>query len=239
MKTSVESETRALMEDTCRIKDAYKVLQASMERETKALRDDVNSLKRENKALKWSLNRLASKVQEGWKYPVAILPDEYWQSKGYEDEAIDGLHVGFLEELKTAVSELEHGVCESVTVRFVNHDEDLVPHWNALFRSFRHINPYGAGVVLYLQSIELNEEVMRQVCYHVRHKNIRTVHFTNNEFIDMRGMRGMRGAISELGNALKSPKLKCLTWSENPIHNTEDMTLFTQVLSQSEALDKL
>ncbi|EJK59583.1 hypothetical protein THAOC_20169, partial [Thalassiosira oceanica] len=138
VKASVESKTRDLMEDTCRIKETYKALQASMERETRALRDDVNSLKMENKALKWSLNRLASKVQEGWRYPVAILPDEYWQNKGYEDEAIDGLHVGFLEELKTAVSELEHGVCESVTVRFVNHDEDLVPHWTALFRSFKH-----------------------------------------------------------------------------------------------------
>ncbi|EJK55835.1 hypothetical protein THAOC_24383, partial [Thalassiosira oceanica] len=226
----------------CRLKEERKLIQASTERQTKALRDDIEALKSENKALKWSLNQLARKVQEGWEYPVAIQPNEYWQDKGYEDYAIHDIKVEFLGELKTAVSELEHGVCNSVSIvsiSHVGHDEDLVPHWNALFRSFEHVNPYGAGVVLYLQSIELNEDVMRQICYHVRHKNIRTVHFTNNEFIDMRGMRGMRGAISELGNALKSPKLKCLTWSENPIHNTEDMTLFTQVLSQSEALDKL
>ncbi|EJK53706.1 hypothetical protein THAOC_26798 [Thalassiosira oceanica] len=49
----------------------------------------------------------------------------------------------------------------------------------------------------------------------------------------------MRGAISELGKALKSPKLKSLTWYRNPIGSVEDMNLFTRALSQSNALDEL
>ncbi|EJK47650.1 hypothetical protein THAOC_33615 [Thalassiosira oceanica] len=49
----------------------------------------------------------------------------------------------------------------------------------------------------------------------------------------------MLEAISQLGNALKSPKLKCLEWYENPIESTEDMNQFTRVLSQSDAVDEL
>ncbi|EJK59832.1 hypothetical protein THAOC_19896 [Thalassiosira oceanica] len=109
----------------------HEEMKTSTGRETKALRDDIETLKSKNKALEWSLDRLASKVQEGWEYPVAIQPDEYWQ---------------FLGGLKRAVSQLEHGVCKSIVVRFADHDEDLMPHWNALFRSFQHINPHGEGV---------------------------------------------------------------------------------------------
>ncbi|KAL7544952.1 hypothetical protein ACHAWF_008321 [Thalassiosira exigua] len=216
----------------CTLKEASKALRASTEREAEALRDDVESLQSENKALKWSLDRLASKVQEGWEYPVAIQPDEYWQNKGYGEDDIDGLHVGFLEEMKEAVSQLEHGVFESVLISHVDHDEDLMPHWNALFRSFEHINPHGAGVELDLRSIELNE-VMRQICHHIRLRNINGVYFFDNGFVNM------RDAIGELGKALKSTKLKSLNWSGNPIQSVEDMTLFTRILSQSSALDEL
>ncbi|EJK77114.1 hypothetical protein THAOC_01074, partial [Thalassiosira oceanica] len=105
----MERETTGLREDICRLKKESMVIQSLTDRKTKALRDDVNSLKRENKALEWSLERLASKVQEGWEYPVAIQPDEYWQDKGYNDEAIEYLKEGFFEEVKVAVSQLEHG----------------------------------------------------------------------------------------------------------------------------------
>ncbi|EJK76400.1 hypothetical protein THAOC_01840, partial [Thalassiosira oceanica] len=233
MKTSMESETRALGGDMCRLKEANKAIQASTERETKALRDDVEALQSENKALRWSLDRLASKVQEGWEYPVAIQPDEYWQNKGYHDDAIYDMKIGFLKELKKAVSQLEHGVRAYVSVGNTFHDQDLVPHWNALFRSFEHINPHNTGVQLDLRYIELNKEVMRQICHHVRHKNIRMVVFENIR------LTNMRDAICELGKALKSPKLKSLMWSGHPIESTEDMTLFMRVLSQSDAVDKL
>ncbi|EJK58231.1 hypothetical protein THAOC_21663, partial [Thalassiosira oceanica] len=57
--------------------------------------------------------------------------------------------------------------------------------------------------------------------------------FDNNGFVNL------HSAISELGTALKSPKLKCLEWSRNAIVSVEDMALFTQVLSQSDAVDEL
>jgi len=234
MKTSVEIERRALREDISRLKEAHKALQALTERETKALRDDLKSLNRENKALEWSFFQLARKVQEGWEYPVADQPDEYWENKGYDEGAIECLRIDFLAEVETAVSELEHGVCDSITVGFVDHDEDLMPHWNALFQSFDLINPHGTGVVLDFQSIKLNEKVMRKICNHgIRRKNIGKVSFSNV------GFANMRGAISELGIALESPKLKSFTWCENPIESTEDMNLFTRVLSQNSALDEL
>ncbi|EJK64115.1 hypothetical protein THAOC_15182, partial [Thalassiosira oceanica] len=109
----------------------HEEMKTSTGRETKALRDDIETLKSINEALEWSLDRLASKVQEGWEYPVTIQPDEYWHNKGYDDEAIVDLKNDFLGKLETTVSELEHGVCDSITVRYVNHDEDLMPHWNA------------------------------------------------------------------------------------------------------------
>ncbi|EJK61614.1 hypothetical protein THAOC_17865, partial [Thalassiosira oceanica] len=208
----------------------------ALRRETKALRDDIEALRSDKKALEWSLERLTSKVQEGWEYAVTIQPDEYWQSKGYDDEDIGNLRDAFLGELKGSVSSLEHGVCDSISVGllgYVFHDEDLMPHWNALFRSFDYINPYDEGVRLRLHSIELNEEIMRQVCNYVRHKNIGRVSFEYNQFTNM------RGAIIELGEALRSPKLKSFTWCENPIESIEDMNLFTRVLSQSSALDEL
>ncbi|EJK48122.1 hypothetical protein THAOC_33110, partial [Thalassiosira oceanica] len=220
IKASVEGETRALKEDICRLKEANKALQVSMERQIEARRDGIE-------ALKWSLDRLASKVQEGWEYPVAIQPDEYWQNKGYEDEAIEYLKEGFFEEMKVAVSKLEHGVCEIVTVCSAGHDEDLMPHWKALFRSFEHINPYGEGVALNLLIIELNEQTMRRICNRIRHKNISRISFCRN------GFTNMRGAIIELGKALESPQLKHFTWSENPIESIQDMNLLTRVLSQS------
>ncbi|EJK52072.1 hypothetical protein THAOC_28701, partial [Thalassiosira oceanica] len=229
IKASVGRETKALREDICRLKEENKALQAS----TDSQRKDVETLKSKNNALDWSLRRLASKVREGWEYPVTIQPDEYWQNKGFGVDAITDLEYGFLGELKEAVSQLEHGVCDSITVGYVNHDEDLMPHWNALFRSFEHINPYGAGVELHLHCIEFSEESMRRICSHIRHKNISTVSFENSQFTNM------RGAISELGKALKSPKLKSLTWYRNPIGSVEDMNLFTRALSQSNALDEL
>ncbi|EJK60497.1 hypothetical protein THAOC_19136 [Thalassiosira oceanica] len=149
------------------------------------------------------------------------------ETKSYDDQAIDDLMDEFLEGLKDAVLELEHGVCDSIAVCCADHDEDLMPHWKALFRSFDYINPYGAGVELCLHYIELNEEVMRRICNHIRRKNIRKVHFISNRFANM------RGAIGELGNALKSQKIKSLTWSENPIESMEDMNLFTRVLSSN------
>ncbi|EJK74218.1 hypothetical protein THAOC_04116 [Thalassiosira oceanica] len=195
--------------------------------------DDVNSLKSENKALQWSLKRLARKAQEGWEYPVAIRPDGYWQGKGYDDEAIEGLKGWFFEELKTAVSRLEHGVCDSIKVGYANHDKALVLHWNALFQSFQHINPYDSGVKLSLLNMELNEEIMRQICHHIRYRNISRVSFSDNRFTNM------RGAINELGKALQSPQLKHLIWSGHTIETTEDMTLFTQVLTQSNSVEEL
>ncbi|EJK48642.1 hypothetical protein THAOC_32542 [Thalassiosira oceanica] len=233
IKMSMGRETTALRGDIRTLKEANKAIQALAERQTRALREDICRLKAEKKALKWSLDRLASKVQEGWEYPVAIQPNEYWQDKGYEDEVIHDLKVEFLGGLKGAVSELEHGVCDSVSIGSVSHDEDLMPHWNALFRSFEHINPYDAGVKFYIISTEISEEVMRQMCHHIRHRNISQVHFENIRFVNV------RGAISELGKALKSPNLKSLSWYESLIESTEDMTLFTQFLTQSNAVNEL
>ncbi|EJK45220.1 hypothetical protein THAOC_36174, partial [Thalassiosira oceanica] len=233
VKISMGRENRALREGICRLTEDNKAIQASTERQIEYLRDDVNALKSEKKALKWSLKRLASKVQEGWEYPVAIQPDEYWHNKGYDDHTIEYLKKWFFGQLGEAVSRLEYGVCESVTVGFVNHDEDLMPHWDVLFRSFEHINPYGEGMELCLQDIELNEEVMRQICHNIRRRNISQVSFKRIRFPNM------RGAINDLGMALKSPMLKYLEWSRNPLYNTEDMTLFTRALSQSNTIDEL
>ena len=235
IKVSMERETRTLRDDIVSLKgEENKAIQASAELEIEALRDEVEALKSENKALKWSLDRLARKVREDWEYPVAIQPSEYWRSKGYEDEAIYSLKEYFFDNLERAVSELEHGVCDHVTVGCVDHDEALMPHWNALFRCFQHINPHDAGVELCIQSIELNEEVMRRICYFVRNMNISQVDFSHNQFTNW------QRAISELGNALKSSKLRSFTWSGNRIETTEDMTLLTRVLSQKHtALDEL
>ncbi|EJK70400.1 hypothetical protein THAOC_08244, partial [Thalassiosira oceanica] len=64
--------------------------------------------------------------------------------------------------------------------------------------------------------------------------NISTVEFHDN------GFANMQDAISELGKSLKkSRQLKSLEWSRNPIHNTEDMSLFIRVLSQGNTVDKL
>ena len=165
---------------------------------------------------------------------MAIQPDEYWRSKGYEDDAIHNLNEYFFENFKRAVSELAHGVtCDYIYVGNADYDEDLLPHWEALFRSFQNINPHDAGVELCIQSIELNEELMRRICYFVRNMNISQVDFSHN------GFTNLHGAISELGNALKSSKLKSLQWDRNPIASTEDMTLFTRVLSQNNAVDEL
>ena len=233
IKMSMARETTALRADITTLKEGNKALQASTERDTKALKDDINALRNENKALKWSLHRLASKVREGWEYPLMIQPDEYWENKGYDDEAIDNLREGFLANLKRAVSDLELGVCDFISVGRVSHDEDLMPHWNALFRSFKHINPYDTGVELRMQSIELNEEVMRRICHNVRRSNINVVHIENV------GFTNLRDAIVELGKALKSTKLKYLDWTENPIESTEDMALFTRVLSQCDTVDEV
>ncbi|EJK59541.1 hypothetical protein THAOC_20220 [Thalassiosira oceanica] len=233
IKASMGRETRALREDICRLKEERKLIQASTERQTKALRDDIEALKSENKALKWSLNQLARKVQEGWEYPVAIQSDEYWQNKGYDAQAVQLLKLRFFAGLKNAVLELEHGVCDSIAVCCADHDEDLMPHWNALFQSFDLINPHGAGLVLDFSSIKLNEVIMREICHHVRHRNITQVHFSNNEFTNM------HAAISELENALKSRKLKSLSWSQNRIEYAEDMNLFTRALSRSNSVEEL
>ncbi|EJK73646.1 hypothetical protein THAOC_04719 [Thalassiosira oceanica] len=234
MKTSVGREAKAMRGNIRRLKEKNKAIQALAERQTNALRDDIEAVKSENMALKWSLNRLTCKVQEGWEYPVAIQPDEYWQDKGYNDVAIEYLKEGFFKEVKIAVSKLEHGVCDHVALSYArNHDEGLMPHWNALFQSFDHINPYGEGVRLCLQHIELNEAIMRQICHHIRHRNISQISFSNN------GFTNMRGAIIEMENALQSPKLKSLDWYRNPIGSMEDMTLFTRVLAQSNSVEEL
>ena len=226
IKTSMNCETKALRADISALKEENKALQAS--------REDIDALKSENEALQWSLDQLASKVRKGWRYPVAVQPDEYWENKGYDDNTITDIVVGFLENLEKAVSELEHGVCSSVYIGHANrHDDDLMPHWNALFRSFQHINPYGKGVKLFIDSIELNEEIMHQICDNINCRNISGVRFSDVSFTNL------RGAISELGNALESPSLKYLAWNENPIESTEDMTRFARALSQSDTIDEL
>ncbi|EJK74749.1 hypothetical protein THAOC_03554, partial [Thalassiosira oceanica] len=213
-KTLMECEVRALREDIVSLEGENKAIKASVKQEINALRDDIGALKSENEALEWSLHRLASKVQEGWEYPVAIQPHEYWQNKGYDDLAINNLKYGFFNGLKAAVSSLKHGVCDFITIGGIaDHDEDLVPHWHALFRSFQHINPYGAGVKLNIQSIELNEEVMRHICSNLRRRNISQVIFFDN------GFSNLRNAIIELGKALKSPNLKTVAWFQNPIES--------------------
>ena len=127
IKTLMERETKALRAEICALKEENKALQA----------DDIGPLKSENEALKWSLVQLASKVREGWEYQVAIQPDEHWQGKGYGLDAIQDLHYCFFRGLKRAVSSLGLGVCSHVIVGHadghVDHDEDLMPHWNALF----------------------------------------------------------------------------------------------------------
>ncbi|EJK61341.1 hypothetical protein THAOC_18198 [Thalassiosira oceanica] len=238
MKMSMERETRALRDDIVSLKEANKAVKMSMERDTRSLQDDMEALKSENDALKWSLDRLASKARGGWEYPVAIQPDEYWHNKGYDNRGIRMLKNEFLEKLMKAVFQLDYGVCNSIRVGCeyvgrVNHDEDLMPHWDVLFQSFEHINPWGEGVGLHLHSIELNEESMRIICHVLRHKNFCQVSF------DTVGFANLRGAISELGNALKSLGLKYLKWSGIPIESLEDMTLFARVLSQSNAVDQL
>ncbi|EJK48282.1 hypothetical protein THAOC_32936, partial [Thalassiosira oceanica] len=230
---SLERQHEEIMMSMGRENRALRDESASTERQIEDLRDDIEALKSKNRALEWSLNRLASKVQEGWEYPVTIQPDEYWQNKGYDDVSISDLKLWFFGGLKKAVSQLEHGVCESVSISFVDHNEDLMPHWNSLFRSFDYINPYGEGVELCLHYMELDEVVMRKICLNIRYNNISRVRFSNN------GFTNMQGAISELGNALKSQELKTLEWSESPIESAEDMTLFTRVLSQNSALDEL
>ncbi|EJK69452.1 hypothetical protein THAOC_09290, partial [Thalassiosira oceanica] len=162
----------------------------------------------------------------------------YWQNKGYEDPDIECIKVVFLGKLKEAVSQLEHGVFESVSISHVYHNEDLVPHWNALFRSFKHINPHDEGVELNFRVIELDEDLMWEICHHILHKNIRKVSFSRTHFTN-NGFPNLRGAIIELENALQSPKLKSLSWYRNPIESVEDMNLFTQALSRSNAVDEL
>jgi len=233
IKMSMERETRALRDDIDSLKEENTAIQASTEREAEARRDDVNALKRENKALKWSIDRLASKAMVNWKYPVWIQSDEYWSNKGYDDSAVVVIKNAFLGQLKKAVSKLEHGVCDRISLGNVAHDGDLMRHWDALFQSFRHINRYGTGVQLCFVSIGLNEELMRRICHNVRQKNIRLVSFDSVAFTNL------HGAISELGNALKSSKLKSLQWDRKPIASTEDMTLFTRVLSQNNSVDEL
>ncbi|EJK75031.1 hypothetical protein THAOC_03259, partial [Thalassiosira oceanica] len=233
MKTSMGRESKALRDDICRLTEENEELQAWTERQIEFLRNDVDKLETKNNALQRSLKRLASKVQEGWEYPVTIQPYEYWQNKGYDLLAIQNLKLRFFRRLKEAVSELEHGVCDSITVGHANcDDKDLVPHWNALFRSFEHINPY-SGVVLYLYAINMSEDVMTQICYHIQKDCIRKVSF------DTVGFTNLRGALIQLGEALKSPTLKSLEWHENSIRSTEDMSLFMRALSQSSAVNEL
>ncbi|EJK51825.1 hypothetical protein THAOC_28970 [Thalassiosira oceanica] len=232
----LESMLKQALDRIDSLERQHEEMKTSMERETKALRDDIETLKSKNKALEWSLDRLARKAQEGWEYRVAIQPDEYWRNKGYDDQDIECLKEDFLGELKTAVSDLEHGVCDLIKVGYmgyVDHDEDLMPHWNSLFRSFDYINPHDAGVELDLRYIELNEQIMREICHHVRHKNIRMVSFSSNRFSNM------RVAINELENALQSPRVNSFKWFGNPIESVEDMNLFTRAISRSNALDEL
>ncbi|EJK75320.1 hypothetical protein THAOC_02958, partial [Thalassiosira oceanica] len=121
MKTSMEREMKALREEVCRLKEENKAIQASTGRQIEFLRHNVESLQIKNKALKWSLDRLASKVQEGWEYPMIIQPDEYWRNKGYDDYDIECLKEDYLGGLKRAVSSLEHGVCDYIAVGHANH----------------------------------------------------------------------------------------------------------------------
>ena len=137
LQESTEREIGALQDEINALKsENKKALQASTGCEIEALKERINFLERKNNALKWSVNQLSHKVQENWEYPVTIPPDEYWQNKGYDDQAISQIKRSFIGGVKEAMSQLDHGVCDLIHVSGVNHDEALMPHWNALFRSF-------------------------------------------------------------------------------------------------------
>jgi len=215
--------------------DSLEKKNAVMERETKALRDDVKSLKEENRSLKWSLNQLASRVRESWEYPCnhCIQPDEYWLNRGIDYDYIDNLNEYCIGSIRSAVSDLAHGVRENIYIG--DNDESpmilphaaLMPHWNVLSESFRVINPYGVGMKISFENMHWNEEVMSLICNRLLGRNIREVAFSRIEF------ENMRDAILALRNMLKySPKVRSLVWSEIPIESADDMALFTQMISE-------
>ena len=213
--------------------DSLEKKNAVMERETKALRDDVKSLKEENRALKWSLNQLASRVRENWEYPCnhCIQPDEYWLNRGIDYDYIDNLNEYCIGSIRSAVSDLAHGVCENIyigdneeSLMIMSHGA-LMPHWHALSESFRVINPYGVGMKISFENMLWNEEVMGMICNNLFGRNIREVAFSRIQFANT------RDAILALRNMLiYSPQVKSLVWSEIPI-DSDDMALFTQMLS--------
>ena len=208
---------------------------AVMERETKALRDDVGSIKEENRALKWSLNQLASRVRESWEYPCnhCIQPDEYWLNRGIDYDYIDNLNEYCIGSIRSAVSDLAHGVCENIyigdneeSLMILSHGA-LMPHWHALSESFRVINPYGVGMKISFENMHWNEEVMGMICNNLFGRNIREVAFSRIQFANT------RDAILALRNMLiYSPQVKSLVWSEIPIESADDMALFTQMISE-------
>ena len=225
IRASMERETKALREDIKTLKE-----------ENKALTDAIDKLKDEDKALQWSLNRLAGRVRMSWEYPMnhCIQPDEYWLNRGIIDyDFISDLNEYCIGSIRSAVSELAHGVCNHVVgignsdshSRFL-HDAALIPHWYALSESFRGINPHGRGMKIFFENIELNEQVMGMICDNLRGKNIREVAFTRIHFTNV------GAAILALRNMLLySPQVKSLVWSEIPIDSVDDMALFTQMLS--------
>ena len=209
-------------------------IQTSMGREVESLRDDVKALQEENKTLKWSLKKLASRVQNSWLYPTNryIQPDEYWQSKGFDEDYIINLNTDFFESIKSAVSNLVHGVCGDIRIgdkeasQVILHDAALEPHWNTLTQHFHHVNPSGTGMEISFENIELNSRLTSQIFEGLRWQNIREIGFFRIQFTNM------RDTILALRNLLKkSKKIKSLLWSENPIESVEDMAAFTQMLS--------
>ncbi|EJK66610.1 hypothetical protein THAOC_12458 [Thalassiosira oceanica] len=227
IKASVESETRALREDICRLKEANKALQASSKRDAEAQRKKVKALKCENKALKWSLGRLASKVQECWEYPPSGL----------------FCHVlsGGAQDTLTSEGKTDEDPFRQIKSSPMKGRNPL-PLCRFCFDNNREVVPLTIGRANMAKLIHHNRVISdyEVVCMCCVGRLVR-VACVDEAF---RGPADStwtcpQAAISELGKALKSPKLKSLTWSGNPIESTEEMTLFTQALSQSNSVEAL
>ena len=216
-------------------------LRASTDSKIEALRQDIGTLEEENVALKWSIRQLASRVQLDWEYEEGdSIQHEYWQAKGFDGDYIANVDDCCIKRVASAVSHLEHGVCDTVTIGrpnggvVVQDDDALAPHWAALSRAFWRINPYGEGVAIFFNCIQLSEGVMSEICQSLCHRNIKGITFHNNQFVNM------REAIDQLGMAMKSSKVKSLEWSANPIESPDTMAVFAQLLSHRKTnLDEL
>jgi len=239
---SRESMLRQALDRIDLLERKHDGLRALMDCKIEALRHDIDTLKEENVALKWSIRQLASRVQLDWEYQEgdSIQPDEYWQGKGFDDDYITNVDSYCIKRVVSAVSHLEHGVCDTITIGRPNggvvvlDDDALAPHWTMLSQAFWHINPHGKGVSIFFNCIQMSEGVMREICRRLCHRNINGITFHNNHFANM------RDAIDQLDAALKSSKVKSLEWSANPIESPDDMALFTQLLSHRKTiLDKL